>query len=248
MIPGDPRPHKQVLKAECIAEYEAARTDIYRRLVHINTSIQILESIASFPLGHLVAPDDPFFATLYGNFIYTAVVMLHALLEGTEPFGIPRFKNRLARDWLPEREQAPLRDRLHAVGFSATAQRIKLRVAAMRDKIIAHRDSEVVTHLLKVSGVTIGDLRMLYNEAEALFGACCFAVEYETTLYTRGTVGGRPIKRDIERFMSLLLKDSEWLRQPERDGQWWPEMRRLMPQADLDELNRWRVRVDLPEA
>jgi hypothetical protein len=248
MIPGDPRPHQEVLKAEYIAEYETAHVDIWHRLVDINTSIEILETIASFPLQHLFAPDEPFFNTLCQNFIYTCVVMLHALLEGSEPCGILAFKNRLLRDWLPEHEQQALRDRLGTARFTEKARRIKPRAADMRHKVIAHRDPLIVTGSLKIAGLTISDLRALYSETEALFGDCCFRTEYVTTLYPPDTVGGRPVERDIERFMRLLLRDSEWLMEPERDGVWWPEMRKRMSQADLDELNRWRLQLGLPEA
>jgi hypothetical protein len=248
MIPGDPRPCQEVLKAECVAEYKTMHTDIYHRLIQIDTSIEILETIASFPLKHLLTPDDPFFTILYWNFTYTCVVMLHALLKESESLGIPRFRKHLIRDWLPEHEQEALRGHLRTARFSKTAQCIRRRVAATRDKVIAHRDSQVATHPLKIPGVTIGDSRAPCNETEALFAACCFAVEYGTTLYPPGTVGGRPAEKDIERFMRLLLRDSEWLMQPEREGRWWVEMRKRMPQADLHELNRWRVQLGLPEA
>jgi len=248
MMSGDLRPYQEVLKPECVAEYETAHADVYHRLIDINTSIKILETIACFPLKHLFDPYEPFFQTLYWNFTSTCVVMLHALLEGTEPFGIQQFKNRLVRDWLPEHEQQTLKNRLRGVRFTEKAQRIKNRAAAMRDRVIAHRDPLVATGSLKVPGLTIVDLRALYSETEALFGACCFRTEYVTSLYPPGTVGGRPVERDIERFMKLLLRDSEWLMQPERHGQQWPEMRKRMSQADLDELNHWRVQLGLPDA
>ncbi len=248
MMPGDPRSHQQVLKPECVARYEVAHGDIYHRLIHVNTSIEILETIASFPLRHLVAPDEPFFDILYWNFSYTCVVILHALLEGSERCGILAFKNHLLRDWLPEREQGTLRGRLRAARFSEKARCIKERAGDMRDKVVAHRDPLVVSGSLRVPGLTIGDLRQLYSETEAIFAACCFATEYVTTLYPGGTVGGRPIERDIEQFMMLLLRDSEWLMEPERAGPWWMEMRKRKSQTDLDELNRWRARLGLSVA
>jgi hypothetical protein len=247
MIPGDSRPYREVLKVEHVAEYEAAHADIYHRLIHINTSVEILETIVSFPLKHLLAPDEPFFDTLYWNFIYTCVVMLHALL-GSEPCGIFRFKNRLLCDWLPEHEKQALRNRLRTALFTEEAERIKQRAEDMRHKVIAHRDSKVVAGSLKIPGLTIGDLRALYSETEALFAACSFQTEYVTTLYPPDTFGGRPIEKDIERFMKLLLTDSEWLMEPERDGVWWPEMRKRKSQTDLDELNHWRGQLGLPEA
>jgi len=248
MIPGDPRPYQEALKAECVAEYETLHADIYHRLIHVNTSIEILETIASFPLKHLFAPDDPFFAILYWNFTYTCVVLLHALLEGSEPCGILTFKNRLRRDWLPEHEQQALKDRLGTARFTEKARRIKQRATDMRDKVIAHRDPAVVSGLFEIPGLSISDLRVLYSETEVLFAACCFGTEYVTTLYSSGTVGGRPVETDIERFMRLLLRDSEWLMEPEKDGAWWPEMRKRMSQTDLNEFNRWRVQLGLPEA
>ena len=248
MMSGDLRPYQEVLKPECVAEYETAHADIYHRLIDINTSIEILETIACFPLKHLLDPYEPFFQTLYWNFTSTCVVMLHALLEGTEPFGIQQFKKHLVRDWLPEHEQQALTSRLRGVRFTKEAERIKDHAAALRHKVIAHRDLEVVSGSFEILGLAIRDLRVLYSGTEALFGACCFRTEYVTSLYPPGTVGGRPVERDIERFMKLLLRDSEWLMQPERHGQRWPEMRKRMSQADLDELNHWRVQLRLPEA
>ena len=248
-MPADDRKPEQVLKPECLQEYTTAHEDIWRRLIHINTSIQTLEIIASYPLAYLFAPTEAiFFTMLYWNFTYTCIVMLHALLDDPKGFTIFRFKNNLVKSWLPDYEKESFNSKLKDFHFSDKFKNLKSRLPDIRNKVIAHRDPEVVNGSLNIPGLKITDLRELYNETEALFSVCSFHTEYGTTLYVPGTIGGKPVQKDIEYILDLLVKNSYWLNQPERRAPFWQQIKPYKLAEGIEELNKWRKKFGLPEA
>jgi hypothetical protein len=185
---------------------------------------------------------------LHWNFTYTCVVMLHGLLNDSSGYTIHKFKDKLQKLWFLDIEQRSLCSRLNSFEFSKKVESLLDQLTDLRHKIIAHRDSRIVAGSLSIPGLTIKDLRAIYSETEALFAACSFHAGYNTSLYLEGTVAGKPIEKDIERIMNLLVKHSPWLNQPEIKAQFWPAIRQHESQADLDELNRWRAKFDLPPA
>jgi hypothetical protein len=247
MTPGDPRPLEQVLKPECIADYKKAHEDIWHRLIDINTSIQILETIAKYPLHHLCAPHDPFWHMLYWNFTYTCVVLLYALVDRRrDSLHLTALHDRLTSAWLLPGEQAPFRERVDPDRFHDSVNSVRRKVAAFRHKVIAHRDTAVASGSLQVPGLSIPDLRALYDETESLFAACSFQSEYDMSPYPGRTGGGRPVETDIERLMNLIVRHSPWLNQPERHGTLWPDIRSQKNPDELAELNHWRQHSGLP--
>jgi hypothetical protein len=249
MLPGDPRPPEQVIKPEYLTAYKTAHADIYHRLIQINTSIEILETVAQYhyPLTCIVSPQDPFFHMLHWNFSYTCIVMLHAIWKDSKGHTIPQFKNKLS-SWVLDSEKQFLHSRLKIFKDSDEMKSLWNRLSVIRNKVVAHRDHLVVSGSFSKQDLTIKDLREMYNETETLFSACSFRAEHETSLYLEGTVGGKPIGKDIERIMNLLVKYSHWINEPEIKVQFWPALRQHVSQADLDELNLWRAKFDLPPA
>jgi len=248
-MPADDRKPEQVLKPEYLQEYTTAHRDIWHRLIQVNTSIQILEIIAFYPLSKLFPPAEAIFLEmLYWNFNYTCIVMLYALLDDPEGLTLHQFKNSLVKNWLPEKEQQSFCTKLKNCRFSAKCKQLKSRLQKIRHKVIAHRDLKIVNGSLKIPGLSIADLRKLYNETESLFSACSFHAEYGTTLYVPGTVGGKPVQKDIEYIMDLLVKHSFWLNQPERRGQFWQAEKQYKSPERIEELNKWRKKFGLPEA
>jgi hypothetical protein len=249
IIPADNRKPEQVIKCEFLQEYDAAHNDIWHRLVQVNTSIQIIEIVASYPIVYLFAPSEAvFFDLLYWNFNYTCIVMLHALLSDSNGFTIQHFSDKLKKLWLIDNEIESFVSRLDKFCFTDKSDEIRSRLSKIRNKIIAHRDRKIVNETLKIPGLAITDLRTLYNETEALFCVCSFHSEYVTTLYTRGTVGGKPIQKDIEYMMDLLIKNSHWLNKPERRDQFWQSQKKYEPPEQIAELNKWRNKFGMTES
>ncbi len=205
MISGDPRPPEEVLKPQHVAAYKKARADIWHRLIHINTSIQILETVFSYPL-HLLS--GPFFDLIYWNFLYTCVVMLHALVSDDKGFGLPRLKGHLYKDWLLDDHRQFFRNHFKKADFSKRSELLKTRTENMRHKVIAHRDPAVVNGSLKLTGISITDLRSLYDETETLFATCFLGGSYETSPYWGKDCDARRLQADVAYFMDLLVKNS----------------------------------------
>jgi hypothetical protein len=180
MLPSDYRKPEEVLKPEHLQEYTTFHKDLYGRLIHLNTSIQILEIISTYPLDKLFAPSEAvFLEMLYWNFTYTCIVMLNALLNDPKGLTILRLKNNLAKSWIPKHEKKSFNTRLRNARFSDKFRVLKKRLSDIRHKIIAHRDLQFADGSLKIAGLAIPDLRKLYNETEALFLFVHFTLNME---------------------------------------------------------------------
>ena len=122
----------------------------------------------------------------------------------------------------------------------------------MRDLVVAHTAVDRSTDLpfKNVPGVSIPELRQLYDSVEQLFKACCFGAEYLTTCinYAETTVAGERSRSSIETVLDCVAKDSYFVNQPERKGECWPQIRKHTSDGDLRIMNEFRKRFGLPQA
>jgi hypothetical protein len=120
----------------------------------------------------------------------------------------------------------------------------------MRHKVIAHRifNSASDCSLQQVPGVSVSEIRSSYNAIEALFQACTFGGEFVTTLYPNTLSRGKPVQKDIDEIFGLIVKNSDWLRQPERHGEFWPTIKKQKTKDEINQFNSWRNKFDLPQA
>lgn len=251
MLINDKNP-EDVLKPDFLQQYNELHQDIWHRLIQINTNIQILETIQKFPFHRIYYPkENIFWESVYWNFLYTSVALIHTLVTdaGNGEHTLMRFKNRV-RPWLVDSEKPAYQALLKTVKFAREIQAIRQKVAAIRHKVVAHRflDASPSPQVQSVEGVTVSQLRSLYDVTEKIFCACSFGTEYLTTLYPKGTCAGKPIEKDIDHILDLIVKDSPWLNHPERRGELWKDERQYKSEEYLNELNTWRQKFGLPPA
>lgn len=243
---------EDVLKPEFVQTYEELHKDIWGRLINVNTNLTILEKIQSFPFHHIYAPQENIFWTMvYWNFLYISITSLHGLTtdEGEQKHTLLRFKNRLLKDWIKESEKERYRKKLKSAKLDKNLRAVRSKITEMRHKVIAHRllDSDR-HHLIHVEGVTLTELSQVCQDLETLFHDCSFGAEYISNFYVGGTVGGKPIEKDIDKLLDLIVKDSYWLNEPEEKAQFWPELRKLMSKEEVTELNEFRKKFGMPPA
>ncbi len=239
---------EDVLKPEFIQKYKELHEDIWHRLVEINTSLTILEKIQQFPFQHIYAPSENiFWTTVYWNFLYIAIVFIHALIEDQEADAhtLNKFRNRIYREWLKNSEKTAYSDNLKKARFNQTTKNVLKKVASMRHQLLAHRLLDENGHLSSPDGITIPEIRSAYDDVERLFNICSFGAEYVCNLYTNGTVGGKLIEKDIDQILDLIVKDSYWLNQPERDSILWQYEKDAKTKGEIDELNMYRQKFGL---
>lgn len=241
---------EEVLKSEFVQQYTELHEDIWHRLVEINTTITILEKIQEFPFSHFYYPrENVFWSMVYWNFTYTSVVLMYALVndENENRLTILKFRDFLSKDWLKDNEKQEFYKRAGKFN-SGNIKQVCNKIADMRHKIIAHRIINPDGTLPKVTGVTLSEIKKIFNEIETLFRACCFGSEYVTSLYLNGTCGGKPIEKDIDHLLDLIVKDSYWLNEPERNPISWQCVKPQKTKEELAQLNMYRQKFSLPPA
>lgn len=243
------RKPEEVIRPEFVQQYEKLHENIWHRLVHINTSIQILEALKDFPFERIYATPN-YWAMVYWDFIYTSVVMLHAIVNdnGKKTHTLLCFKNKLLRNWFLPKERKSFQVKLTTCKFTKEIDSLGDRIATMRREIVAHALIDKSTGLFsKVSGVSVSELRKFYNSVHQLFEVCCFGGEFKTSLYIDSS-DDQPQTEDIDEILKLILKNSAWIKGPERHADFWPDMRQDKSKEEIDELNRWRRKIGLPDA
>lgn len=245
---NDKKP-EDVLKPEFVQQYKELHEDIWHQLVETNTTITILEKIQSFPFHHFYSPNENvFWNMVYWNFTYTLVVLMYALVndERKDRLTILKFRDFLSKDWLKDNEKQEFYKRAGKFN-SANIKQVCDKIDVMRHKIIAHRIMNPDCTLPEVTGVTLLEIKKIFKEIETLFQACCFGSEYITSLYLNGTCGGKPIERDIDHILDLIVKDSYWLNKPERRPLAWDTIKKTKSSEEILELNQWRKKFGMIE-
>jgi len=211
-----------------------------------------MEKFQNFPFHHIYAPQQNIFWTMvYWNFLYVSIVFLHTLTtdQGDQKHTLTRFSRRILNDWIKGAHKPAYQECLKEAKLDKRLGPIRRKIAKMRHTVIAHRllDSDRA-RVTNVEGVTLAELRQVYDDVENLFRACSFGTQYINNLYIGGTVGGKPVKEDLDELLDLIAKDSHWLNGPERHGPFWPGIKQHKDPKDIEELNLWRKKFGLPDA
>jgi len=239
---------EDVIKPEFLEKYKELREDIWFRLSHINTTITILEKILQSPLQYFQQSETVFWRTVCWNSVWASVVLIHALTNDKNKYTytLRRFKYDILHNWLKDSEKE-IRQILEKHEFDPTTETIKKKITQIRHKELAHREFKN-NCFPNPNGITVSEIRRAYNDIENLFHACSFGIEYDTTLYPTGTCGGKPIEKDIDKLLDLIVKNGNWLNQPEFMKEHWPESRQEILEEELRDLNTWRKKFCLPHA
>jgi hypothetical protein len=246
----------ELFQPEFAERYTRLHEDLWGRIVHLHGTIHTLEQMEHFPFDRLYGPNHmEFWRLVARNFVEMAIVLLHGLVNDQEPAAhtIRRFKNEIARGpWLDQRLRDLLMQTLRGRKFDRHAERVAERVERIRHHRIAHRLIDKQTGYLKeqLAGVSLEELRALFNAAHSLFGALSFGSAYVTLAgdLMPGTVRGEPARTCLDEVLDAVIRDSHFVNQPERDRRWWATHREHMPAEELKTVNELRKRVGLPEA
>jgi hypothetical protein len=249
----DDKKPEDVLKPEFVQQYNELHGNIWHRLVEMNTTIIILEKIQSFSFHHFYSPDENiFWMFVYWNFLYISIINIHTIVKKTckkDEHTLPKFVGNV-HGWLQDSEKAEYSQNLKEVKFDQTTENIRKKITDMRDGIIAHRLFDKDGHLLNPEGITVSEIRHIYDDVERLFRACSFGSEYATTFIpylSSVTCGGKPIEKDIDHILDLIVKDSYWLNEPKRTQPFWQGIKTVKSCEEIHELNQWRKKFGMSE-
>jgi hypothetical protein len=177
------------------------------------------------------------------------IVLIHSLVKDQVPDAhtLPKFKNKIVNEWLKNSEKAEYLKKLQKAKFDHITKNIIEKTADIRNQLLAHRIIDPDGHLSDPHSVKISEIRRAYDSIKKLFRSCSFGAEYECTLYPNETYRGKPIERDIDHLLDLIVKDSDWLHEPELMKEFWTDRRRIRSQEEISELNEFRKKYGMPE-
>ncbi len=244
----------QLIKSASWDEYENLQKDIWWRLIQVHETIISLELIAKFPFELFLDTNGlTFWHRTYWNFVYASITLLFGLItdSSSNVHTLPKFKNRIIKDFLRPEYKDQLRDVLKEWDRNKF-QEIEVRVTGMRHNIVAHRTLDTSSGLPNnaMRGVTVSELREVYDHAERLFRILGFGHELSTTTidYADSTVGGEKTNSSLERLLDLVARSSYFVNKPEFHGEHWQGVRACLDPSDIDAMNEWRSKFGLPKA
>jgi hypothetical protein len=166
---------------------------------------------------------------------------------------LPAFRSEIVMGpWLREENRDLLKQTLRERKFDVFVDSIAKRVQTIRHNRIAHRLMDRVSGQLdkQVAGISLDELRQLFDATHLLFGALLFGAVFITLVgdLTPTTIGGKPQPTCLDTVLMAVLRDSSFVNMPERRGKWWPMHRSHMSTDELQTLNDLRRQVGLPEA
>ena len=101
---ADRRPH-ELFEASFVERYERLHKDLLYRLIRVQGTISTLERLRRFPFAVLYSPGEmEFWRLVIENFVDTAVLMLHGLVNDTGPdvHTLTAFRSEIVKGpWLP---------------------------------------------------------------------------------------------------------------------------------------------------
>jgi hypothetical protein len=246
---------QELFDASFVGRYDRLHRDIWYRLIRVHGTIFTLKRLRTFPFDALYAPGEmEFWRLVIENFLDTAVVMLHGLVNdtGASVHSLPTFRSDIMQaPWLRNEHRELLQQTLRERKINAVVDLIAKRVQAIRHSRIAHRlvDRESGSLDESATGVSLDDLRQLLDAAHRIFGALTFGSACVTLVGDMAptTVGGKPQPTCLDTVLTAVLRDSSVVNTPERRAPWWPMDRKYISPEQLRLMNELRQQIGLPE-
>lgn len=241
---------EEIFEPDSLKAFEQLHNHIWHRLIRVNMSLTTLEHLQAFPLDHLYGQQaGAFWHLVRWNFLHLIVVVMHTLTDDKtkkrRTHTLVEFKDRIIVDltWIDEADRTAYIERLRALQTLGKLPTIREKISNIRHNIVAHSFADFF--LVNVEGVTLLELREVYNYLERLFKALSFGTEHLMAYgdYIDRTIGGKPATSSIEEVLLLLMKDSHFVKQP--DSQFWSELKKHKAPQELDLINEWREKCGL---
>jgi hypothetical protein len=235
---------EDVLREEGLQYYEQGKSFFYQELVHLNLNILILDNVLNFPF-HLFQGTEGslFFRKVFENFYYVSILIITRISsdQGDNFFTIPRFKNRIWKFILHE-YQDEYRTQFKRARFDKEACALIRKARQLRIERVAHVTEEIALKASDETWVTFGEIKLLYEKLltilqNLLFNEILhmFPFQYQTDS-----------KPDIEIIFDSIVQRSALLNMAENDPTGWQYRKASMTARDIEILNSYRSKFNLP--
>ena len=241
---------KDVIREAVLTEYRQSMDFFYFRLLELNVNLHIVEQILQFP-RELLFGEGPenniFFGQTVNNALQVSILLITKLTtdQGRDIRTLTRFKNKVLGMVKPEYTKA-FQKRLKMMKFDQKTQDLLEKVSRLRDTRIAHFTNtffqEYNDPTMKQESVVFSEILALRDELNTLFHALSFGIKHGTlpASYETG-------HSDIKDILNSLVQTSGLLNMPERHPDLWQQEQVRLTKPQLEQLNFYRRRFNLPE-
>lgn len=246
----------ELFEAELAKKYSQLHDLLWKRILHLHGIIASLEKLDGFPFQYLYAPNEmSFWVLVTETFLDQSILHLHGLLEdnGKDALTLRRFRNLMANaTWRDGILRDRFRSMLASARFDDSENLVAARISEIRNHRVAHQLVDLETGGLKgvMEGLTLEEIRALFNATHKLFALLSFGSGYVTLPgdMMPATVGGKPTKSCLDLVLDAVLKDSYFVSEPELRKEWWPDEREYIDAEQIRVMNEMRMRIGKPPA
>ena len=234
------------IRAECRDEFKRTSDRLFDQLTYLRTTLYLLKEVVGFPIWTLAWDQQIFLRITARSFHDSVVLAVTGLVndDSDDVITLLRFRNAVAEMLVPEAVTS-FRERLKRTRFDVATRELADRVRNLRNTRVAHSS---VREML--SNVSIDQLEQLVHSVERLYEPLLFRasawflpIDYVPEVRAANT----PVKVDVEEVLDGFARRSYTINMPERNPLAWPHHRDHMTPDKLASINRWRVRIGLPE-
>jgi len=243
----------EVLKPSALQSYESGLNLIWKELLRLNSNLFVLDKILKFPSEVVIGPQNNFFKLVNIGLTENSILVITKLVvdEGEEIASILRFKN-----WIKKQVKGKYKDAFDCV---LRQKRIEIKalekvggkIKPIRVNLIAHLIVDG-SYQLKYSGdlrISLQELNLICEKLNSLFDALCFGHKYALLPLEYDSRIQHPVgvdtRSDIEYFLDLIVKNSDWYKRPESLD--WLAERPHLPPEDINLMNEYRRKYGEPE-
>jgi len=245
---------KDVLFDGTLPEYEKGMEFFYLQLVHLNTTIYIVEQILKFPLGLFVEPDKTiFFNMVIHNFFDAGLLVITRLATdlGADLYTLRQFKGRIRELVRPEFRKL-FDERLKKSRFNKQTAVMLEKARRVRVERVGHAKKDVVLGISEGAQLTFSELKALRDTLNSLLDTLSFNVDHMLLPIPYDPRVQHPVgsnhKPDIEELLDYVAMGSTLLNLPEKKPDKWKRRRARLVEAQINQINHYRKKFGLPEA
>lgn len=236
----------KVLDEDFIEDYKRGMQLFYFELVNLNTNIFIIEKIQNFNFKLFCSgPNTIFFTTVLKN-LYDSSILTITRLSTDKASGLStllQFKNQVIKSVKREYKK----DLIGLFKQNKFDNKINdmLQIATeIRNSRIAHLKINTIFDE-EIKGLKIDDLKELTKLLNSLLQAMSFNVEQLMIPLPYSEYSKQ--STDIELILDDIVRRSNIINMPETTPSVWERYIRKLSQKDIDVINSYRRKFDLPE-
>jgi len=245
---------KEILREDSLPEYEKGMNFFYSQLVHLNTTIYIIDQILKFPFKLFVEPDKMIFFKVFVRNSFDAGILIITRLatdQGNDLYTLMRFKNRVRELIKPEFTDL-FDERLRKYRFDKRIATLLKKIKMLRDERVGHARQDVVLGAFEGAQMDFSELKSLRDALNLLLQSLSFNTYYVMLPGPYDPEVQHPVgsnhKTDIEEILDSVALNSAMLQMPERNPNMWTHWRTELTDLEIGQINSYRKKFGLSEA